>query len=116
MSKKDRAWLKFALSLAQRSEARLKHGCVIVKGGSVLSTGINKKRNSIAWGDAYRKHFPGCMFHAEEFAIRRAKASLQGAVLYVARINNNGEPRLSKPCDRCYTEIAAAGIRKVVWT
>jgi deoxycytidylate deaminase len=53
--------------------------------------------------------------HAEEAAIARIQ-DLRGAVLYVARINNQGEPRMSKPCDGCQGLIDKSGIKKVIYT
>ena len=53
--------------------------------------------------------------HAEEAALARVKDA-SGSVLYVARVNNQGVTRLSKPCPGCQALISAAGVKRVVWT
>jgi len=49
-------------------------------------------------------------------AIREAGQNLKGAVIYVARVNKNGEDRDSKPCIKCSGLIKNAGIKKVIYT
>ncbi len=53
--------------------------------------------------------------HAEEAAIVRA-GDVRGAVLYVARVNNLGELRMSKPCGGCQSLIEKHEIKRVVYT
>lgn len=87
---------------------------MIVKGGSIISTGINKFRNN-------PENIPedliktSCSVHAEVDAIRKVN-NVKGATIYVARVNKAGYGVLSRPCDNCFTEIKKAGIRKVVHT
>lgn len=92
----------------------MKHGAVIVKGGSVISIGINKNRNhpTVVSSEHIKTH---CSVHAEIDALRKVK-SAKGATIYVARSNKRGQDRLSRPCDRCHDAIREAGIRKVVYT
>lgn len=92
----------------------MKHGAVIVKGGRVISVGINKNRNhpTVVSSEHIKTH---CSVHAEVDAIRKVK-NVKGATIYVARVNKNGQDRLSRPCDRCHKAIQEAGIRKVIYT
>lgn len=92
----------------------MKHGAVIVKGGRVISIGINKNRNhpTIVSSEHIKTH---CSVHAEVDALRKVK-NAKGATIYVARVNKRGQDRLSRPCDRCHKAIKDAGIRKVVYT
>jgi deoxycytidylate deaminase len=92
----------------------MKHGAVIVRGGSVISVGINKNRNhpSIVSNEHIKIH---CSVHAEIDALRKVK-SAKGAIIYVARVNKKGQDRLSRPCARCSKAIEQAGIKKVVYT
>lgn len=53
--------------------------------------------------------------HAEEAAIARC-GDIRGATIYVARVNNQGEIRMSAPCGMCQDLIEKAGIRKVIYT
>lgn len=90
-----------------------KHGCVIVQGGSVIATAHNKRRHHDYYGWIPEDK---CSFHAEVVAIRRTKADLSDATIYVARINKGGKQRYSAPCPNCQKVIEQAGIRKVIYT
>jgi deoxycytidylate deaminase len=92
----------------------MKHGSVIVKGGRVISTGVNKDRShpKIVSSEHIKQH---CSVHAEVDAIKRAK-DVSGATIYVARVNRRGEQRDSRPCSRCYEAIRKSGIKKIVYT
>ena len=90
-----------------------KLAALIVKGGSVISTGLSKRRNDPL-------NVPGgenCSEHAEAAALRRArKSNLSGATAYIARIGRDGEPKLAKPCSECEQALRDAGIKKIVYT
>lgn len=88
---------------------------MIVKGGNVLSLGINKMRNhpSIIQEEIIKD---ACHVHAEIDAIKKVKGQLRGATIYVARVNPFGNGVMSRPCNRCYSAITNAGITKIVYT
>ena len=44
------------------------------------------------------------------------KKNIKGGTIYVARVNRQGNPMISRPCDRCYEAIVDAGITKIVYT
>jgi deoxycytidylate deaminase len=92
----------------------MKHGSVIVKGGRVISTGMNKDRSHprIVSSEHIKDH---CSVHAEIDAIKKAR-DVHGATIYVARVNKRGEARDSRPCKRCYEAIRKNGIKKIVYT
>lgn len=92
----------------------MKHGSVIVKGGRVISTGINKERSHprIVSSEHIKDH---CSVHAEIDAIKKAK-DVSGATIYVARVNKRGVARDSRPCNRCYEVIKNNGIKKIIYT
>ena len=115
LSKREKAFLSVARYLASKSDSRHKHGAIVVKGGSVIGTGFNKDRNhpDIVSPEHIKSH---CSVHAEVDAIRDAKWNVKGAVVYVARINNQGKDRNSKPCDRCMVLIEETQIKKVIYT
>lgn len=80
-------------------------------GGRVQAMGVNQNTiDPFFHPDASR-----LSIHAEEAALRRCKRT-QGAVLYVARVNNAGEPRMSRPCKNCMPKLISAGIKRVVYT
>jgi tRNA(Arg) A34 adenosine deaminase TadA len=103
--------LQIAIKLAETSEENMQHGSLIVLGGSLLAMGINK--NTL--NPFYHKDASKLSIHAEEAALKRCKRT-DGAVLYVARINKCGIPRMSRPCFNCMQLIRAAGIKKIVYT
>lgn len=116
LSNSEKSFLSVARYMATKSESRQKHGAVIVKGGRVVGTGYNKDRNN-----PYRvspEHIKShCSIHAEIDAMRDASwNNLKGAVIYVARVNRNGEDRNSKPCTRCQVVIEETQIKKVIYT
>ena len=86
-------------------------GCVIVKGGSVLSVGMNKPKNDPAYID-----FEHCSIHAEVDALKKLTKPAKGCVMYVARYCKGGDTGLAKPCSRCALEIRNSGVKRVVYT
>ena len=116
LSKKDKAFLSVARYLATKSKSKNTHGAVVVKSGRVIGTGWNKTRNHPAFVSP--EHIKSdCSYHAEEVAIREASDSnLRGAVIYVARVNRQGNDRDSQPCSKCSALIQDAGIKRVVYT
>jgi deoxycytidylate deaminase len=115
LSKREKAFLSVARYLATKSVSKQKHGAIVVKGGRVLGTGYNKDRNHPDYvsPEHIKTH---CSVHAEVEAIRDAGWNVKGAVLYVARVNNHGKDRYSKPCDRCAVVIEETEIKKVIYT
>ena len=63
--------------------------------------------------DTYHQQY--CSVHAEVDALRNVKDAV-GATVYVARINRQGEQRLSKPCLSCQQYLDKRGIKRVVYT
>ena len=115
LSKREEAFLSVARYFAARSRSRKKHGAVVVKSGRVLGTGYNKDRNHPLFISP--EHIkPHCSRHAEMEAIKDANHKVGGAVLYVARVNNQGKDRYSKPCKLCEVAIMAYKIKKVIYT
>ncbi len=115
ISNRDRSYLLLATKFAEMSEARHRHGAVVIKGGSVMSTGWNKLKNNpsvLEEGDI--KEHAGV--HAEADCIKKLGPLVKGSIIYIARINRGGEVRYSEPCKMCKRAISAAGIKKIVYT
>lgn len=107
--------MSVARYFATKSEAKKKHGAIIVKGGRVLGTGYNKNTNNP--NIVSPEHIKtSCSRHAEIEAIRDSGGSVRNAVLYVARVNNRGDDRDSKPCILCQKAIQSHGIKRVIYT
>jgi pyrimidine deaminase RibD-like protein len=115
LSNSEQAYLSAARYLASKSKSNKKHGAVIVKSGSVVGTGYNKDRNHPLFvsPEHIKSHSSQ---HAEVSALREAKNNADGAILYVARVNNQGHDRNSKPCKLCEEAIAKSNIKKVIYT
>lgn len=115
LSRRQRSFLDVAVRLAESSELNFKHGAVIVKGGSVLSVGVNKWRNLLLFESDKEKYNEFVSVHAEIDALARCKTP-QGATMYIARVNKDGEERISRPCSSCTETILNSGIKKVIYT
>jgi pyrimidine deaminase RibD-like protein len=115
LSNRDQAYLSVARYLAEKSTSNKKHGAVLVKGGRVMGTGFNKDRNNphIVSPEHIKSD---CSYHAEELALREAGDNCKGAILYVARVNRQGNDRISKPCPKCQNLIEENRIKRVVYT
>lgn len=111
LSKRDRRWLNVACRIAMESNERTKHGCIIVKSGAVQSKGTNTYRNQ----PGIIEEIEALSVHAEINAIKRG-SDLRGAVAYISRVNNNGEPRQSRPCPDCLKALKEAGVKRIVYT
>jgi tRNA(Arg) A34 adenosine deaminase TadA len=91
-------------------------GAVIVRGGKVLSVGVNSRRqNEYVF---FHGNHPDGTVHAEidaVFKVRR-KIDLDGCKMYVARVTKNGDIALAKPCEMCRQVLSRYGIRRVYFT
>lgn len=115
LSRRESSFLSVAKYFAEKSESRQRHGAVVVKSGRVIGTGYNKNKNS-PLGVSPEHIKTHCSRHAEVEAIRDAGFAVEGAILYVARVNRQGQGRNSKPCKYCQAVIAATKIKRVIYT
>ena len=102
-------FLELAKGVALTSNCRQRHGAIVVRHGRILGAAPNIMKNSPKFVD-----WRFSSVHAEVRAMRRAGFPKK-ATVYVARINNFGESRLSKPCASCQ-EVLDAFHCKVVYT
>jgi len=107
----EQAWLARAVKLAMQSEEKAKHGCLIVRGGSVQGFGVNVSRNI----PGIVKEIDALGVHAEIRALRDCNRT-DGAVAYIARVNKRGQQRHSRPCPACINALQEAGIKRVIYT
>ncbi len=110
-------YLEHAKKVAQQSDEDYRHGAVLVKGGSVINTSINKN-SYCAFGMRFRKKDKGnATVHAELGAILGVDRKLTyGATVYVARIGKQDDYKLSRPCSMCEAAMRYVGIKRVVFT
>jgi deoxycytidylate deaminase len=118
-SKRVQRYFELARRMAKESTyGKLRHGAVLVKGGSVVSVGFNKGCYC-AFGQRFRDfhNFGHATQHAEISAILGVpEKSTRGASLFVVRINNYDKFRMSKPCCMCHQVLDFVGVRKVFYT
>lgn len=116
---RDARILDRAVGVAMTSTCRWKHGAVLAKGSRVLTWSPNVLRNDS------RIDYTGATYHAEEAALRElcratgetyGRGNFKGVTAYVARVNNFGETRLSRPCKNCWKLLVSQGITEVVYT
>jgi tRNA(Arg) A34 adenosine deaminase TadA len=114
LSRKEKSFLDLAVRMAEASDVDNRHGAVIVKNGSVRALGINKWRNKglTQTDDTWQ---PILTTHAEIDALARV-SDAHGAVVYIARVDEKGNRKLSRPCWRCMNALYAAGVKRVVYT
>jgi len=118
LSKTKKRYFDLAKRAAMESTyGKLRHGAVIVKGGSVVSFGFNKS-NHCQFGQRFRHMGKGpATQHAEISAILGLpRSATQGADVYVVRINNDCDWRMSKPCPMCEQALRFVGVKRVFYT
>lgn len=119
--------LKHAFNLikAHDFDSELSHqlSAVIVRGGSIISTGYNRlATNSFVeyYADQLKGRRDFCLStHAEMDAVlkARAKTDLTGCKIFVARKRLlDGEPGMSRPCPICEEVLRRYGIRRAFYT
>lgn len=113
LSSKEKARLEQAKKVASTSSVREKHGAVAVRGGRVVGVGVNSYQNDHNLFDILPFNRTT---HAEQACLRAIGENARGAVMYVARVNRDGEEKMSKPCSMCQKALREAGVRKVVYT
>lgn len=106
---KDERFIHMALGVATQSKCKFQHGAVVVRHGHVLGASPNVQKN-----DPKFVAFEHSQVHAEIRAMQKAGWPTK-ATVYVARINGNGEARLSKPCANCAAVLQSYRC-KVVWS
>lgn len=102
-------FLEMAAGVALTSACKFRHGAVVVKHGHVLGVACNVQKNDPKYVDHQHSQI-----HAEIAAMKKAGWPTK-ATIFVARVNGDGTPRLSKPCANCQ-EILDEYRCKVFWT
>ena len=117
-TKKIHRYFELSRNIAYNSPyGKLRHGAVLVKGGSILNASFNKD-NFSSFGARFRHMSRGhATVHAELGCILGlSRASTSGSDIYVCRINRDGEFRYSKPCAMCHEAMKHVGIKRVYYT
>ncbi len=101
--------IEIALRQALNSQCRYKMGAVLASGSRIFAAAPNKRRNSPTID------FRHSTFHAEEAVVRKVRRT-SGREIYVARVDASAHPALARPCRRCLTMLARAGIVRAYYT
>lgn len=109
-----RSIINTTLKLARNNDiGTSKHAAVIFRKNRILAKGVNRYKTH-PLGSGYHNRL-----HAEIDALLRVlkhhKVDLSKCSIYVARVNNQGEPRMSKPCKDCMRILRKYGL-SVFWT
>ena len=124
MTKYELNYIKYAKTISNMSDfPRVKIGCVLVKGHSIIRSGYNSGTKKSPLQAAIDTKYFNCdctgKLHAETMALLpyiKQKQNLSGATLYTCRIKGNGEYGMARPCPRCMQLIKKVGIKKIVYT
>lgn len=92
-------WLRLCLRMTRRSKMpEHRHAAILVKGGKVISYGINKRKAGMLADRVYG--LKG--WHSEaDCLLSIHKKNVKDAVLYVAGVTKTGRLANSKPCLCC---------------
>ena len=118
LSKKTKRLFGLAKNVAFNSDyGKIRHGAVLVKGGSVINTCCNKDK-FCSFGARFRDPSRGpATIHAELGCILGLPRDVTaGADIYVCRVNKRGDFRNSKPCAMCHNALKHVGIKRVYYT
>ena len=111
-------YLNLAKNIAwQSTYGKIKHGAVLVKGGSVINMCCNKDK-FCSFGARFRDSNRGRpTVHAELGCILGLSRNVTvGADIYVCRVNRQGKFRNSKPCAMCHEALKHVGVKRVYYT
>ena len=118
ISKKIKRYFDLGRNVANNSSyGKIRHGAVLIKGGSVINASFNKENYS-SFGTRFRDPHRGkATVHAELGCVLGLSRNVTvGADLYVCRINRKGEFRNSKPCAMCHNALKHVGVKRVYYT
>jgi len=93
-----------------------RHGAVLIRGGSILNISSNSD-NHTSFGQRFRNQPGRATHHAETACVLGLDKSVtRGSTMYVARVNRQGEWKMSKPCSMCHEVMRFVGVKRVVYT
>lgn len=117
-SNRVKRYFELARNVAFNSNyGKLRHGAVMVKGGSIINTCFNKDK-FCSFGTKFRSPDRGhATIHAELGCILGLPRDVtSGSDIFVCRINKKGEFRNSKPCAMCHEVMKHVGVKRVYYT
>lgn len=106
-------WINLCYRLAHKSKSpHYKHCAILVRGGRVVSIGINKLKSGYFADPLYE--LKG--WHSEaDCLLSTSKEKVNGSVLYVAGLSKANNPVNSKPCPYCQQFINKFDLKEVYY-
>jgi deoxycytidylate deaminase len=103
---------------------KIRHGAILVKGGKIIAFGVNSAKNHpmafepILRGKSNRDIANVLTLHAEMNCFRsiKNKENINGSIMYVGRLSQDKNERMSCPCESCQYYLQMYGVRKVVYS
>ena len=106
-----------AASMASKSTGKFMLGAVLAKGKQVISVGINSNRTHPRMQRFNPDRSYTVTLHAEVDACMGVPDdALEGADLYVVRVNKTGGWAMAKPCKICRKFLHDARLRRVFYS
>ena len=118
VSKRQRRYFELAKNMAHNSPYnKIRHGAVLVKGGSVINASYNKD-NFSSFGTRFRGPDMGHGTHHAELGCITgiARSVTTGSDVYVCRVNKQEQFRSRKPCRMCHNILKHVGVKRVYYT
>lgn len=111
---KDKRWIKTCLKIASRNKIKhYKHASILVKGGRIISIGVNKTKAGCLGDPCY--HLKG--WHAELDCLHKVDPKdAKGAILYVGGWSKGGRVIKSKPCPYCQQYLKKFDLKAVYYS
>lgn len=113
LSAQELIYLRRAWHIARTSTEKQKHGAVLVLGRKTMAVGCNTFRNS---PNNVTNPAVESSVHAEDNVLKQLgrERNVNGARVFVVRINNKDELMHSAPCDKCIARLGIYGIKEVI--
>lgn len=109
-----KAPFRIARLQALKSPSRFRVGCVLARGGRIISTGHNDMDRTHPY---VRQHSQFAHLHAEVACCLGIRPfDVRGCSAYIYRILMDGSPALARPCSMCREVLRRMGIKKVFYT
>jgi cytidine deaminase len=105
-----KTWVKdFCLKTAAKSTYQtFRHGAVLESGGRIIAFGCNMYKSCNPYSSMSTQAETVPLKRAITMAVRNRRNAKFN--IYVARVNKQNEPKLSKPCPKCLQALQQSGI------
>lgn len=112
---RHKKWIRVCIKHALKSPVyRYKHGSLVIKGGKVISIGVNKNKKGCLGHHCYDVHKG---WHSELDALHKLSPdNIRGSILYVGGISRSGNILNSKPCKYCQKYLQQFELKAIYYS